>query len=96
MTKTLEERDWTGVHAALDAYYAHDATCQHVVDGTEEMDNVTGSKVLTDWFAKQDELRLACGVAFAEATSDINTMSIASIVRLSFVVTCSKYEVPQS
>ena len=94
MTKQLHERDWTEVHAALDAYHAHDATYQSVSDLAFEQDNKTGSKMLLDWLDKLGDLKLACGMAFVEATSDINSRHHGSVVSLEFVERCSSYVRP--
>ncbi len=91
MTIQLHERDWTEVHKALDAYHAHDATYQRVSDEAYEMNNVDGSAHLQAWIDKLDELKLACGMAFVEATSDINSRHHGSVVSLAFVEKCSAY-----
>lgn len=91
MTKQLHERDWTEVHAALDAYYAHESTFNFTSDKVARSNNLDGSAIFEAWFAKQDKLRLACGMAFVEATLDINGRHHAAVVGLGFVEKCSAY-----
>ncbi len=91
MTIQLHERDWTEVHKALDAYHAHDAAYERVSDEAFAMNNMDGSAHLQAWLDKLDELKLACGMAFVEATSDINSRHHGSVVGLDFVEKCSAY-----
>lgn len=91
----LEDRDWTELRAKLDAYYAHERTWNSMEEEAFELDNRRASKMILDWFARQDELKLECGVSFIHATHDINSMSNAHHVGLDFMEKCCKYERPQ-
>lgn len=94
--KTLEERDWAELREKLNAYYAHERTFDAMEAEAFTLANVHASKMMMDWFARQDELKLECGVAFINATNDINSMSNSHHVGLGFMERCCNYEVPQS
>lgn len=92
MSETLEERDWTEVRAALDAYYEHLDAQDDLLDEALEGGTSTENSVKVEAiFDKQDDLRLAAGIAFIDATNDINSMSNAKYVSVDFMVQCSKY-----
>lgn len=90
--KTLEERDWAKVHEALDAYFKYDAEMDDLLDvATDSGTSTQKSKKVEAIFDKQAELRIAAGMAFMDATSDINSMSNAKYVSVDFMVRCSNY-----
>lgn len=90
--KTLEKRDWAKVHEALDAYFEHEAKLDDLLDEALESGDSTEKSVKCEAvFDKQAELRLAAGMAFMDATSDINSMMNAKYVGVDFMARCSGY-----